>query len=108
MRGTKTILAVVALAAVFGLTSTANAQGVQVIGVGSSAMFNATAVGAFSDLCSKRTGSDCHHYSIGGKNTSDNQNFAQAFDSRNSHSICEGSNGTSNAATSSLTCSAGT
>jgi hypothetical protein len=90
MRGTKTILAVVALAAVFGLTSAANAQGVKVMGVGSSAMFTATAVGAFSDVCSSRAGSDCHHYSIGGKNTSDNQNFAQAFDSRNSGIPVEG------------------
>jgi hypothetical protein len=90
MRGTQTILAVVALAAVFGLTSAANAQGVKFVGVGSSAMFNATAVGAFSDVCSTRAGSDCHHYSISGKNTSDNQNFAQAFDSRNSGIPVEG------------------
>jgi hypothetical protein len=90
MRGTQTILAVVALAAVFGLTSAANAQGVKFVGVGSSAMFNATAVGAFSDVCSTRAGSDCHHYSISGKNTGDNQNFAQAFDSRNSGIPVEG------------------
>ena len=90
MRGTKAILAVVALAAVFGLTSAANAQGVKFVGVGSSAMFNAVAVGAFSDICSARAGSDCHHYSISGKNTSDNQNLAQAFDSRNSGIPVEG------------------
>src|ERR1700726_4331831 len=90
MRGTKAILAVVALAAVFGLTSAANAQGVKFVGGGSSAMFNATAVGAFSDVCSTRAGSDCHHYSISGKNTADNQTFAHALDSRNSGIPAEG------------------
>src|SRR3984893_17835064 len=90
MRGTKAIIAVAALAAVFGLTSAANAQGVLFVGVGSSAMFTATAVGAFTDLCSSRTGSDCRHYSISGKNSADGQNFAQAFDNRNSAIPLEG------------------
>ena len=90
MRRTKAILAVVALTVLLGLTSTAIAQGVQFVGVGSSAMFTATAVGAFTDLCSSRTGSDCRHYSISGKNTGDGQNYAQAFDSRNSGIPVEG------------------
>jgi hypothetical protein len=82
MRGTKAIFAVVVLAAIVGLASAANAQ-VQFVGVGSSAMFNTLSAAAFTDLCSTRSGSDCRHWSASGKNTNDNQNWAQAVDSRN-------------------------
>jgi len=82
MRGTKPLLAVVVLTAIVGLASVANAQ-VQFVGVGSSAMFNTLSAAAFSDLCSSRAGSDCRHWSQSGKNTNDNQNWAQAVDSRN-------------------------
>jgi hypothetical protein len=84
MRGTKAIFAVVALTAIVGLASVANAQGVKFNGVGSSAMFNTLSAAAFSDLCSSRTGSDCHHWSASGTNSADHQNWAQAVDSRNS------------------------
>jgi hypothetical protein len=83
MRGTKAILAVVVLTAIVGLASVANAQGVKFVGVGSSAMFNTVSAAAFTDLCSTRAGSDCHHWSASGKNSGDNQNWAQAVDSRN-------------------------
>lgn len=91
MRGTKAILAVVALAAIVGLTPVANAQ-VKFLGVGSSAMFTGSAVGTFNDVCSTRPGSDCRHYSIGGTNSGDGQNFAQAVDSRNAGIPVEGGN----------------
>ena len=81
MRGTKAIL-VAAVLTVVGLASMATAQ-VKFLGVGSSAMFTGTGVGVFNDVCSSRTGSDCRHYSIGGKNAANNNNFAQAVDSRN-------------------------
>jgi hypothetical protein len=83
MRGTKALFAVVVLAAIVGLASVANAQGVKFVGVGSSAMFNTVSAAAFTDLCSSRAGSDCHHWSASGKNSGDNQNWAQAVDSRN-------------------------
>ena len=82
MRGTKTILVAVTLIAVVGLATVAGAQ-VKFSGVGSSAMFNGTAVGVFSDVCSARVGSDCRHYSVGGKNAANNNNYAQAVDGRN-------------------------
>src|SRR6266436_5135328 len=53
-------------------------------GVGSSAMLDTFAVAAFTQVCSARVGSDCHHWSAGGKNSNDNQYWAQAVDSRNS------------------------
>src|SRR6202171_3218731 len=84
MRGTKAFFAVVVLAAIVGLASVANAQGVKFVGVGSSAMFNTVSAAAFTDLCSSRAGSDCHHWSASGKNSGDNQNWAQGVDSRNS------------------------
>ena len=83
MRGTKAFFAVVVLAAIVGLASVANAQ-VQFVGVGSSAMFNTISAAAFTDLCSSRAGSDCRHWSAKGKNSGDNQNWAQGVDSRNS------------------------
>ena len=83
MRGTKALFAVVVLAAIVGLPSVANAQGVKFVGVGSSAMFNTVSAAAFTDLCSARAGSDCHHWSASGKNSGDNQNWAQGVDSRN-------------------------
>ena len=82
MRGTKVFFAVVVLAAIVGLASVANAQ-VQFVGVGSSAMFNTISAAAFTDLCSARAGSDCRHWSASGKNSADNQNWAQGVDSRN-------------------------
>jgi hypothetical protein len=91
MRGIKAILAAAVLTAVFGLTSVAGAQ-VKFSGVGSSAMFNSFAVAAFTDVCSSRTGSDCRHYSIGGKNGANNNNFAQAVDGRNVGIPVEGGN----------------
>jgi hypothetical protein len=84
MRGTKAFFAVVVLTAIVGLASVANAQGVKFVGVGSSAMFNTVSAAAFTDLCSSRAGSDCHHWSASGKNSGDNQNWAQGVDSRNS------------------------
>jgi hypothetical protein len=81
MKGTKAILAVLVLTAIVGMTSTASAQGVKVSIVGSSAMFTGSEVAAFSDVCSARAGSDCHHWSINGKAPSGN-NFAQGVDSR--------------------------
>jgi hypothetical protein len=90
MRGTKSIFAVVVLTAIIGLASGANAQGVKFVGVGSSAMFNTLSAAAFSDLCSSRSGSDCHHWSQSGTNSGDNQNWAQAVDSRNSSIPVEG------------------
>jgi hypothetical protein len=83
MRVTKAILGVVALAVLVGLTPMASAQGVKFLGVGSSAMFTGSAVATFNSVCSQRTGSDCHHYSIKGKNSSDGNNYAQAVDGRN-------------------------
>jgi hypothetical protein len=90
MRGTKAFFAVVAMAAIVGLASVANAQGVKFNGVGSSAMFNTLSAAAFSDLCSSRGGSDCHHWSESGTNSGDHQNWAQAVDSRNSSIPVEG------------------
>jgi hypothetical protein len=56
MREAKSLVAVVALTAIVGLASIANAQGVKFNGVGSSAMFNTLSAAAFSDLCSSRSG----------------------------------------------------
>src|ERR1700680_898805 len=92
MRGTKAIFAVVVLAAIVGLASVANAQGVKFVGVGSSAMFNTISAAAFTDLCSSRAGSDCRHWSAKGKNSGDNQNWAQGVDSRNSSIPVEAGN----------------
>jgi hypothetical protein len=83
MRGTKAFFAVVVLTAIVGLACAAHAQ-VQFVGVGSSAMFNTISAAAFTDLCSSRAGSDCRHWSAKGKNSADNQNWAQGVDSRNS------------------------
>ena len=82
MRGTKAFCAVAVLIAIVGLAPVANAQ-VQFVGVGSSAMFNTVSAAAFTDLCSSVAGSDCRHWSASGKNSNDNQNWAQAVDSRN-------------------------
>ena len=92
MRGTKAIFAVVVLTAIAGLASVANAQGVKFVGVGSSAMFNTISAAAFTDLCSSRVGSSCHHWSAKGKNAGDNQNWAQAVDSRNNSIPVEAGN----------------
>src|SRR5271165_2684012 len=81
MRGTKAILAVLVLTAIVGMTSAANAQGVEFLGVGSSAMFTTFGVAAFTDICSSRAGSDCHHWSIKGT-TPAGGNWAQAVDGR--------------------------
>ena len=91
MRGKNAILAVTMLAVIVGLTSAATAQ-VKFLGVGSSAMFTGSAVGVFNDVCSPRGGSDCRHYSIGGKNGANGNNFAQAVDSRNTSIPVEGGN----------------
>ena len=91
MRGTKAILVAAVLTVVFGLASVATAQ-VKFLGVGSSAMFTGSGVGAFNDVCSSRAGSDCRHYTIGGKNPANNNNFAQAVDSRSVSIPVEGGN----------------
>src|SRR6202158_2646174 len=83
MRGTKAIFAVVVLTAIAGLASVANAQGGKIVGVGSSAMFNKLFAAEFTNLCLSRVGNECHHWSAKGKNAGDNQNWAQAVDSRN-------------------------
>ncbi len=92
MRGTKAILAVAILTVIVGMTSAANAQGVKFVGVGSSALYTGSGVGTFNDVCSQRVGSDCRHYTIGGKNGANGQNFAQAVDSRNVGIPVEGGN----------------
>jgi hypothetical protein len=79
---TKAFFAVAVLTALVGLASVASAQ-VQFVGVGSSAMFNTLSAAAFTDLCSSRAGSNCQHWSQSGKNSADNQNWAQGVDSRN-------------------------
>lgn len=61
--GPRLILAVILAFSVFSMVSGANAQGVKFIGVGSTAAFNSFAVASFSDQCSARVGSDCHHWS---------------------------------------------
>jgi len=87
MRGTKAILAVLCAAAMLGMVSTASAQGLKFLGVGSSAMFNTFAVAAFNDLCIPAGGAaNCHHYSVSGK-TGGGNNFAQIVDSRGSGAI---------------------
>src|SRR5215471_5313036 len=91
MKSKKAVLAFALLTAIVGLSAMANAQ-VEFLGAGSSAMFTAMAVGAFSDLCSARVGSDCHHYSIKGKNSGDGQNYAQIVDIRNANIPVEGGN----------------
>ena len=91
MRGTKAILAITLLAMIVGLSSAATAQ-VKFLGVGSSAMFTGSAVGTFNSVCSPLPGSDCRHYSIGGKNSGDGQNFAQAVDQRSNSIPVEGGN----------------
>jgi hypothetical protein len=92
MRGTKAILAVTVVAVIVGLTSVASAQGVKFVGVGSSALYTGSGLGVFNDVCSQRVGSDCRHYTIGGKNAANNNNFAQAVDSRNVSIPVEGGN----------------
>jgi len=91
MRGTKAILVALVLMTIVGMTSSVSAQGVKFLGAGSSAMFNGMAVAAFSDTCSARAGSDCHHWSISGKAPSGN-NFAQGVDSRSASIKPEGGN----------------
>ncbi len=91
MRGTKAILVAAVRTVVFGLGSVATAQ-VKFLGVGSSAMFTGSGVGAFNDVCSSRAGSDCRHYTIGSKNPANNNNFVQAVDSRSVSIPVEGGN----------------
>ena len=79
------------LTVVVGIAMAASAQ-VKFLGVGSSAMFTGTGVGVFNDVCSSRTGSDCRHYSVGGKNPADSQNFAQAVDTRSASIPAESGN----------------
>lgn len=71
------------------LTFAADAQ-VVFSGVGSSAMLDTFAVAAFTQMCSARVGSDCHHWSQSGTNSGDGQNWAQAVDSRNNNIPPEG------------------
>ena len=87
MRGTRLVLAALCLAAIFGMTSVANAQTVQFSGVGSSALFQSIGVAAYNDLCFPAGGTThCHHWSAKGK-TSGGNNFAQIVDSRGSGQI---------------------
>lgn len=88
---TKAILAITVLAVIVGLSSAATAQ-VKFLGVGSTAMFTGSMVGTFNSVCSQRPGSDCRHYSIGGKNAGNGNNYAQAVDSRNNTIPVEGGN----------------
>lgn len=69
------------LLTVFLSTGVANAQ-VMFVGVGSPEMFESIAVAAFTNVCSARPGSDCHHWSATGQNSADLQDWAQALDSR--------------------------
>ncbi len=81
------LVALLCAAAMFALASTANAQGLKFLGVGSSAMFQTFGVAAFNDLCIPQGGAgNCHHYSVSGK-TGGGNNFAQVVDSRGSGAI---------------------
>jgi len=93
MRGKKIMVALLCAAAMLAVTSTANAQGLKFLGVGSSAMFQTFGVAAFNDLCIPEGGAaNCHHYSVSGK-TGGGNNFAQVVDSRGSGAISpEGGN----------------
>ena len=87
MSGKKLMVALLCVTAMFAVTSTANAQGLKFLGVGSSAMFNTFAVAAFNDLCIPAGGAaNCHHYSVNGK-TGGGNNFAQINDSRGAGAI---------------------
>ncbi len=87
MRGTKIALAALLVAATFGVVPTANAQTVQFLGAGSSALFQILGVAAYNDLCYPVGGTaHCHHYTIKGT-TSTGNNFAQIVDSRASGQI---------------------
>jgi hypothetical protein len=93
MSGKKLMVALLCAAAMCAVTSTANAQGLKFLGVGSSAMFQTFGVAAFNDLCISQGGAaNCHHYTVNGK-TSGGNNFAQVVDSRGSGAISpEGGN----------------
>jgi len=93
MRGKKLMVALLCAATMLAVIPTASAQGVQFLGVGSSAMFNTFAVAAFNSLCIPSGGAaNCHHYSVSGK-TAGGNNFAQIVDSRGSGAIApEGGN----------------
>ena len=87
MSGKKLMVALLCAVVMFAVTSTANAQGLKFLGVGSSAMFQTFGVAAFNDLCIPQGGaSNCHHYSVSGK-TGGGNNFAQVVDSRSSGNI---------------------
>jgi len=87
MSGKKLMVALLCAAAMFAVTSTANAQGVKFLGVGSSAVFQTLGVAAFNDLCIPEGGAaNCHHYSVSGK-TSGGSNFAQVVDARGGGAI---------------------
>lgn len=87
MKGTRLVLAALCLAAIFGMTSVANAQGLQFLGAGSSAVFQTLGVAAFNDLCIPHgTAAHCHHYTIKGK-TAGGSNFAQIIDGRGAGAI---------------------
>src|SRR5258708_11581 len=87
------MVALLCAAAMCAVTSTANAQGLKFLGVGSSAMFQTFGVAAFNDLCIPQGGAaNCHHYSVSGK-TAGGNNFAQVVDSRAGGAIApEGGN----------------
>lgn len=87
------MVALLCVTAMFAITTTANAQGLKFLGVGSSAMFQTFGVAAFNDLCIPQGGAaNCHHYSVNGK-TGGGNNFAQVVDSRGGGAISpEGGN----------------
>ena len=81
------MVALLCAAAMFAVTSTANAQGLKFLGVGSSAMFQTFGVAAFNSLCIPAGGAaNCHHYSVNGK-TGGGNNFAQVVDNRGGGAI---------------------
>jgi hypothetical protein len=81
------LVALLCAAAMLGVTSTASAQGLKFLGVGSSAMFQTFGVAMFNDLCIAQGGAaNCHHYSVNGK-TGGGNNFAQVVDSRGGGAI---------------------
>lgn len=81
------MVAMLCAAAMFAVATTANAQGLKFLGVGSSAMFQTFSVAMFNDLCISQGGAaNCHHYSVNGK-TGGGNNFAQVVDSRGGGAI---------------------
>ena len=80
------------VAALMAVPPAATAQ-LRFLGAGSSAMWQTFALASYNDVCGTVTGTaPCFHYTITGKNSGDNQNYAQLVDSRNVSIPVEGGN----------------